>query len=185
VFAVVFTVMVWLVGPMGTELIIWYATPHGAELFSTIAYINYLIFFMTVIWYALFRIESISGIFRVYNSELFQKAKKAFVSARSRMDIRGLSSRKEVERYRYGSDYKTDMYMANLQVSDKRKLVRNIRAIDLRICRNSLAYMKERLQKYRSEGFPDEDVKTLERMIRNKERKLDEYIKDTKSIAIG
>jgi hypothetical protein len=184
VIAVLFTVMTWLVGPRGSGLILWYVTPHGTELFGTIAYINYLIFFMTVIWYALFKSESISGFFRVYNSEIFHKAKRAFITARSRMDIRGLSSRKEVETYRYGSDSGTDRYMVNLPGGDKRKLIRNIRVIDVRIYRNAIASMREKLQKYKAEGFPDEDVKTLERMIKNKERKLEEYIRGAESIAV-
>jgi hypothetical protein len=183
--AVLLTVTTWLVTPYESRVIVWYSTPHGIELFSMIAYVNYLVFFMTVIWYLLFKFESISSTIRVYNSELLEKAKKAFIAVREKSRIRGLSTKEEVESYMYGSDSGADKNMIKLSEStSKENVIRNIRAIDIQIYRKTIESVKETLKRYKASGAPAGEVEKIEKIIREKEENLEKYLKDPNSIAI-
>lgn len=180
-----FAILMWLSTPFESTLIVWYSTHHGIELFNAIAYSNYIVLFMTVMWYALSRTRFLSGILRVYDMGLFRKAKEAFVRARRDRKIQGLANRKDVEEYMYGSDPKTDRRMISLSRGGSREeAIDNIRMIDIQICRKSIESMREGLERLRQKGAPPGDIEALEKSIREKEESLEKYIREPMSISM-
>ena len=186
VIIVFLTFLVWLVTFTGSGVVIWYGTPHGIELFNLITNTNYLVFFMTVIWYLLFKVNSVSDLLKIFNSKSLEKAKDTFISIRKEKGLGGLVSNDEVRKYIYGNDYRTDSFLVNLLEGKRTKdMLGYIRSTDIQMYSMSIESVKERLQKCKDSGAAPKEIKMIEKIIKDKEKKLEDFIRRTRNRAIG
>jgi hypothetical protein len=161
----------------GLTLFLWYMNAFNEQrLAEFMLYVNYFVFFLAVVWYAIMRFGLIKAVFDVYDSRILESAKSLVAKTKqTRKDIFTYSivSADSISRYKSGSNTEIDEMLMNAwRERSSDRLLRRVADIEMVMC----AMTVDRLRRWISQTESKDVITPGERQtITRYEKSIEEY----------
>jgi hypothetical protein len=141
----------------GLTLFLWYVNAFNERsMVEFMLYINYVIFFFAVIWYAVTKFGIVKTIFNVYDFTLMERAKGLVIKTREkRRDIftRRIIGDENIKNYKTGSNPEIDDLLLNAwREKSSPRLIKRITEIEMAMCEATVDRLRNWISKTTSQG---------------------------------
>ncbi len=166
----------------GMTLVLWsYNIFIEKFLIDSIIFVNYYVFFLGLLWYAMVRFKIVGELFAYFDSLTLKRAKRLILNKRENLKLKKLITDIKIKSYEPGSEPEIDSILFSTWRERKSKIVRNIYEFETKMCDKIIERFRERIERIRSEPVlrPTDEkmIKSYEKFIQDYEKTALEYEK--------
>lgn len=165
-----------------TAILFWfYQLSIGVLLIEWVLYVNFLSFFMGLIWYMMSRFSMVKQMFDYFSLLSFRRAKSTVISTREKMGLMKLMTDMSINDYEPGDDQEIDSVLISISKGGEGGIREKIYQLETMLCAKAIENLRNRIHDIESKGHltatERKIIRSYEKFIRDYERKAVSYEK--------